>query len=143
MSRYFKVGVVFVLVMMLAGCLSPSISITVKPDPIKFKFGETSKDITVTFKTSGFGKIKLETLAIQLLDDQEDEVLSEEVELDKDTYVVPFISFDVKETVELPSELKDLKEEVYETDLKGKTYSLIISVTGDKPVVAEVDVIFE
>ena len=143
MSRYFKVGVVFVLVMMLAGCLSPSISITVKPDPIKFKFGETSKDITVTFKTSGFGKIKLETLAIQLLDDQEDEVLSEEVELDKDTYVVPFISFDVKETVELPSELKDLSEEVYETDLKGKTYSLIISVTGDKPVVAEVDVIFE
>lgn len=143
MSRYFKVGVVFVLVMMLAGCLSPSISITVKPDPIKFKFGETSKDITVTFKTSGFGKIKLETLAIQLLDDQEDEVLSEEVELDKDTYVVPFISFDVEETVELPSELKDLTEEVYETDLKGKTYSLIISVTGDKPVVAEVDVIFE
>ncbi|NLY10885.1 MAG: hypothetical protein GX020_04255 [Firmicutes bacterium] len=143
MSRYFKVGVVFVLVMMLAGCLSPSISITVKPDPIKFKFGETSKDITVTFKTSGFGKIKLETLAIQLLDDQEDEVLSEEVELDKDTYVVPFISFDVKETVELPSKFKDLTEEEYEIDYKGKTYSLIISVTGDKPVVAEVDVIFE
>ena len=57
--------------MMLAGCLSPSISITVKPDPIKFKFEETSKDITVTFKTSGFGKIKLETYD-QLLDDQED-----------------------------------------------------------------------
>ena len=77
------------------------------------------------------------------MDDQEDEVWSKEVELDKDTYVVPFIFFDVKETVELPSELKDLAEEVYETDLKGKTYSLIISVTGDKPVVAEVDVIFE
>ena len=143
MKRSTKLAVVTLLALTLAGCLQASLSIKITPNPITFEFGEVSKEVTFSFTTSGFGQLKLDKLVLELLDEEGESVWNDEIELDASAFVVPGITHTEKHAVELPEELRTATQEEYDAELKGKTYTLSVAVTGGKSATAKVDVVFE
>lgn len=135
--------------LLFAGCFglfSPTISISIDPDPIQFTFADLTdgKEVTVNFETKGIGSITLEDLDLRLLDDSEEEVWAETIEIDEKILVVPGIAHDEPTTIELPNELQYAEETDYDSELKGKTYKLILTITGSMDdIVEEFDVDFE
>lgn len=136
-----KLLLVVAAALFLSGCfvsLKASINILVEPNPITFKLDETSKDVTVTFKTKGFGSLKLAKLQLVLLDSDEQEITREEVNIDKTiNFVVPFIKHQETINVKLPSSLLNDSERI------NKEYKLQLTlVTDDDPVVTNVELKF-
>jgi len=135
---------------MLSGCfgfLKPSLTITIDPDPIEFTFADLTeeKDINIKFTTKGIGLIKIEQIVFELFepDDDENPITSNEVEVDITIPVVPGLSKDHDDTFTLPEDLLYDNEDLYNQELKGKTYTLKITISGNMdPIVKEVEVKF-
>lgn len=144
LQRYIKLLVGVVMISLLAGCLGgASISIKVSPDPVVFEFGDTSRDITLTFRTHGFGTLKLDKFVVQLFDDEDTAVWTYEAKLDTERFSIPGITVTEEITVELPNELIYASKDLYDSELKGSVYTLVITVTGGKNITKEVEVMFE
>ncbi|MGB4151020.1 MAG: hypothetical protein WBK87_06770 [Limnochordia bacterium] len=152
-QKYVVVGrvlLVAVAAVMLSGCfgfLKPSLTITIDPDPIEFTFADLTeeKDINIKFTTKGIGLIKIEQIVFELFepDDDENPITSNEVEVDITIPVVPGLSKDHDDTFTLPEDLLYDNEDLYNQELKGKTYTLKITISGNMdPIVKEVDVKF-
>ncbi|MGB4245066.1 MAG: hypothetical protein WBK74_05740 [Limnochordia bacterium] len=152
-QKYVVVGrvlLVAVAAVMLSGCfgfLKPSLTITIDPDPIEFTFADLTeeKDINIKFTTKGIGLIKIEQIVFELFepDDDENPITSNEVEVDITIPVVPGLSEDHDDTFTLPEDLLYDNEDLYNQELKGKTYTLKITISGNMdPIVKEVDVKF-
>lgn len=152
-QKYVVVGrvlLVAVAAVMLSGCfgfLKPSLTITIDPDPIEFTFADLTeeKDINIKFTTKGIGLIKIEQIVFELFepDDDENPITSNEVEFDITIPVVPGLSEDHDDTFTLPEDLLYDNEDLYNQELKGKTYTLKITISGNMdPIVKEVDVKF-
>lgn len=152
-QKYVVVGrvlLVAVAAVMLSGCfgfLKPSLTITIDPDPIEFTFADLTeeKDINIKFTTKGIGLIKIEQIVFELFepDDDENPITSNEVEVDIPIPVVPGLSKDHDDTFTLPEDLLYDNEDLYNQELKGKTYTLKITISGNMdPIVKEVDVKF-
>jgi len=134
---------------MLSGCfgfLKPSLTITIDPDPIEFTFADLTeeKDINIKFTTKGIGLIKIEQIVFELFEpDDENSITSNEVEVDITIPVVPGLSKDHDDTFTLPEDLLYDNEDLYNQELKGKTYTLKITISGNMdPIVKEVEVKF-
>lgn len=152
-QKYVVVGrvlLVAVAAVMLSGCfgfLKPSLTITIDPDPIEFTFADLTeeKDINIKFTTKGIGLIKIEQIVFELFepDDDENPITSNEVEVDIPIPVVPGLSEDHDDTFTLPEDLLYDNEDLYNQELKGKTYTLKITISGNMdPIVKEVEVKF-
>lgn len=152
-QKYVVVGrvlLVAVAAVMLSGCfgfLKPSLTITIDPDPIEFTFADLTeeKDINIKFTAKGIGLIKIEQIVFELFepDDDENPITSNEVEVDITIPVVPGLSKDHDDTFTLPEDLLYDNEDLYNQELKGKTYTLKITISGNMdPIVKEVDVKF-
>lgn len=152
-QKYVVVGrvlLVAVAAVMLSGCfgfLKPSLTITIDPDPIEFTFADLTeeKDINIKFTTKGIGLIKIEQIVFELFepDDDENPITSNEVEVDITIPVVPGLSKDHDDTFTLPEDLLYDNEDLYNQELKGKTYTLKITISGNMdPIVKEVEVKF-
>lgn len=151
-QKYVVVGrvlLVAVAAVMLSGCfgfLKPSLTITIDPDPIEFTFADLTeeKDINIKFTTKGIGLIKIEQIVFELFEpDDENPITSNEVEVDITIPVVPGLSKDHDDTFTLPEDLLYDNEDLYNQELKGKTYTLKITISGNMdPIVKEVDVKF-
>ena len=151
-QKYVVVGrvlLVAVAAVMLSGCfgfLKPSLTITIDPDPIEFTFADLTeeKDINIKFTTKGIGLIKIEQIVFELFEpDDENSITSNEVEVDITIPVVPGLSKDHDDTFTLPEDLLYDNEDLYNQELKGKTYTLKITISGNMdPIVKEVEVKF-
>lgn len=152
-QKYVVVGrvlLVAVAAVMLSGCfgfLKPSLTITIDPDPIEFTFADLTEEkvINIKFTTKGIGLIKIEQIVFELFepDDDENPITSNEVEVDITIPVVPGLSKDHDDTFTLPEDLLYDNEDLYNQELKGKTYTLKITISGNMdPIVKEVDVKF-
>lgn len=151
-QKYVVVGrvlLVAVAAVMLSGCfgfLKPSLTITIDPDPIEFTFADLTeeKDINIKFTTKGIGLIKIEQIVFELFEpDDENPITSNEVEVDITIPVVPGLSKDHDDTFTLPEDLLYDNEDLYNQELKGKTYTLKITISGNMdPIVKEVEVKF-
>lgn len=141
MSRYVKITVVALVALLLTGCLQASLSLKISPDPIKFAYGEKSKDITFMFSAVGFGTSRVDSLTMQLLD--EDGPVDKEAKILIGRHVAPFIDLREAQPLVLPLSFQELDETEYNEQLKGKTYTLAVTVTGSASIETEVDVIFE
>lgn len=152
-QKYVVVGrvlLVAVAAVMLSGCfgfLKPSLTITIDPDPIEFTFADLTeeKDINIKFTAKGIGLIKIEQIVFELFepDDDENPITSNEVEVDITIPVVPGLSKDHDDTFTLPEDLLYDNEDLYNQELKGKTYTLKITISGNMdPIVKEVEVKF-
>lgn len=152
-QKYVVVGrvlLVAVAAVMLSGCfgfLKPSLTFTIDPDPIEFTFADLTeeKDINIKFTTKGIGLIKIEQIVFELFepDDDENPITSNEVEVDITIPVVPGLSKDHDDTFTLPEDLLYDTEDLYNQELKGKTYTLKITISGNMdPIVKEVEVKF-
>jgi len=151
-QRYVVAGrvlLVAVAAVMLSGCfgfLKPSLTITVDPDPIEFTYADLTdeKDIVVTFTTKGIGLMKIEKIAFALFGpDDDDPITSDEVDVDITIPVIPDFSDTHPDTFTLPEDLQYETEELYNQELKGKNYTLKLTITGSMdPIVKEVKVKF-
>lgn len=152
-QKYVVVGrvlLVAVAAVMLSGCfgfLKPSLTITIDPDPIEFTFADLTEEkvINIEFTTKGIGLIKIEQIVFELFepDDDENPITSKEAEDDITIPVVPGLSKDHDDTFTLPEDLLYDNEDLYNQELKGKTYTLKITISGNMdPIVKEVDVKF-
>ena len=152
-QKYVVVGrvlLVAVAAVMLSGCfgfLKPSLTITIDPDPIEFTFADLTeeKDINIKFTAKGIGLIKIEQIVFELFepDDDENPITSNEVEVDITIPVVPGLSKDHDDTFTLPEDLLYDNEDLYNQELKGKTYTLKITISGNMdPIIKEVEVKF-
>lgn len=152
-QKYVVVGrvlLVAVAAVMLSGCfgfLKPSLTITIDPDPIEFTFADLTeeKDINIKFTAKGIGLIKIEQIVFELFepDDDENPITSNEVEVDITIPVVPGLSKYHDDTFTLPEDLLYDNEDLYNQELKGKTYTLKITISGNMdPIVKEVEVKF-
>lgn len=152
-QKYVVVGrvlLVAVAAVMLSGCfgfLKPSLTITIDPDPIEFTFADLTEEkvINIKFTTKGIGLIKIEQIVFELFepDDDENPITSKEVEVDITIPVVPGLSEDHDDTFTLPEDLLYDNEDLYNQELKGKTYTLKITISGNMdPIVKEVEVKF-
>lgn len=151
-QKYVVVGrvlLVAVAAVMLSGCfgfLKPSLTITIDPDPIEFTFADLTeeKDINIKFTAKGIGLIKIEQIVFELFEpDDENSITSNEVEVDITIPVVPGLSKDHDDTFTLPEDLLYDNEDLYNQELKGKTYTLKITISGNMdPIVKEVEVKF-
>lgn len=152
-QKYVVVGrvlLVAVAAVMLSGCfgfLKPSLTITIDPDPIEFTFADLTEEkvINIEFTTKGIGLIKIEQIVFELFepDDDENPITSNEVEVDITIPVVPGLSKDHDDTFTLPEDLLYDNEDLYNQELKGKTYTLKITISGNMdPIVKEVEVKF-
>lgn len=150
---FSKVLLVAVVSVLLSGCfgfLKPSLTITVDPDPIVFTFDNLTeeKDIEIQFTTKGIGLMKLEQILVELFKPEEDNddepVLTEEVAIDITIPVIPGFTENHNDTLNLPEELQYSTEELYEQNLKGKTYTLRLTISGSMDdIIKEVEVKFE
>ena len=146
-----KVMLIAVVVVMLSGCfgfLKVGLTIAVEPDPITFTFDELTeeKEITVNFTTKGIGNLTLDKAILELFEPEEaeDPVWDEEHELDTSTLIIPGITVPNTFSLELPSDLQYTDEEEYNQELKGRAYTLKITVTGSiDAIISEVEVKFE
>ena len=152
-QKYVVVGrvlLVAVAAVMLSGCfgfLKPSLTITIDPDPIEFTFADLTEEkvINIKFTTKGIGLIKIEQIVFELFepDDDENPITSNEFDVDTPIPVVPGLSEDYDDTFTLPKDLLYDNEDLYNQELKGKTYTLKITISGSMdPIVKEVDVKF-
>lgn len=151
-QKYVVVGrvlLVAVAAVMLSGCfgfLKPSLTITIDPDPIEFTFADLTeeKDINIKFTTKGIGLIKIEQIVFELFEpDDENSITSKEVEFNIPIPVVTGFPKDHDDTFTLPEDLPYDNEDLYNQELKGKTYTLKITISGNMdPIVKEVDVKF-
>lgn len=151
-QKYVVVGrvlLVAVAAVMLSGCfgfLKPSLTITIDPDPIEFTFADLTeeKDINIKFTTKGIGLIKIEQIVFELFEpDDENSITSKEVEFNIPIPVVTGFPKDHDDTFTLPEDLLYDNEDLYNQELKGKTYTLKITISGNMdPIVKEVDVKF-
>lgn len=152
-QKYVVVGrvlLVAVAAVMLSGCfgfLKPSLTITIDPDPIEFTFADLTEEkvINIEFTTKGIGLIKIEQIVFELFepDDDENPITSKEAEDDITIPVVPGLSEDHDDTFTLPEDLLYDNEDLYNQELKGKTYTLKITISGNMdPIVKEVEVKF-
>ncbi len=152
-QKYVVVGrvlLVAVAAVMLSGCfgfLKPSLTITIDPDPIEFTFADLTEEkvINIKFTTKGIGLIKIEQIVFELFepDDDENPITSNEFDVDTPIPVVPGLSEDHDDTFTLPEDLLYDNEYLYNQQLKGKTYTLKITISGNMdPIVKEVDVKF-
>lgn len=146
MARRVRLVAVALALLMLTGCLTASVAISIEPNPIKFKFNETEADITVKFTTKGFLNLKLDEMLVQLFENEDDEepLWEDTFAIDfSSAVVVPGVEHTEEATVQLPAELVELNEDLYNENLKGKEYTLVITVTGGKTVTDKVKVVFE
>lgn len=133
MSKGIRLAVFMLLVSLLAGCagiLTPSVSVKVTPNPIEFKFGELEKEITITLKTQGIGKLKVNNISVEIKDPDGEVVHTEEFELAVDSFIIPDVKHDEKQTISLPQEFEYATEAQYDEHLKGETYTLTLVVHG-------------
>jgi len=72
-ARRVRLVAVALALLMLTGCLTASVAISIEPNPIKFKFNKTEADITVKFTTKGFLNLKLDEMLVQLFENEDDE----------------------------------------------------------------------
>lgn len=131
----------------LTGCfgiLTPSLKIRIEPDPIKFQFGDEKQDVTLKFTTAGLGSLTVDEAKLELQDPDSKVVWATSVPIEQSSVIVPGITIAEAVTIDLPAELTYLDKQLYNAELKGKTYTLIITITGSMdPIVSEAKVNFE
>ena len=123
----------------LTGCfgiLTPSLKIRIEPDPIKFQFGDEKQDVTLKFTTAGLGSLTVDEQA-GITGSRQQSSVGNLVPIEQSSVIVPGITIAEAVTIDLPAELTYLDEQLYNAELKGKTYTLIITITGSMdPIVS-------
>lgn len=143
-----RILLIAALAVLLTGCfgaLQPSLDVSISPNPLKFKYDETSKEVTLTLTTKGVGKLTVDKAVLLIVDPDGETVWDAEFEIDQSSLVIPGVEVPHTKKIDLPEELTYPNEDLYNQELKGKTYKLIITITGsmDDPIVKEFEVVFE
>lgn len=143
--KQFRLLSLLLLVVLLTGCLAPTLRLSISPNPIKIEFGdEEIKDLKVKVSLSGFSfKYEVKTAEVVLKDHEGTTKIKETQNINKSFPVVPFIS----KTIDIGSisldGLDGFTEDLYDDILKGKTYKLEITLKGTKDSSAKADVKFQ
>lgn len=125
---------IVVITIFLTGCLSPSINVSIEPEVTTINAGDTQLEgLVLKFKMSGFSfGYRLDEVYVEILDENGDQVTEQSQKLN---LKIPVIA-GVKKDVELdPISLDDIEyltEAAYDEKLKGKDYTLKITVFGAK-----------
>lgn len=147
-----KVFLAIVLgLLLLSGCFgssSPRFTVFVDPDPIELIFGDQAMQLHVKVSVSGVGWVNIEELIMEFFDDQGKEI--EEMRRVEPIFAsgpaVPGIPpRETNQTIQLSSALQELMREderIYEEQLAGKVYTLVLSITGSAPTRKETEVLF-
>lgn len=145
MKKLRLLSLLLLVSVLLTGCLSPKVSLTIEPNPIKVTVGqEEITGLAVWIKTSGFSiRYQLDKV-VGILTDADGEIIATmQKDLDQSTPVVPGI----KKKVELPAislaEVAELDEALYEEHLKGQEWELEITLIGTKDSNAKAKVLFQ
>lgn len=145
--RSFRFVSFLLAALLLGGCLSPRLDLTISPAVLEIVRGqEKTEDIQLRLKMSGFSSaFWLERVEAVLLDENGEEVLEHTKELN---ISIPIVS-GVKRSQNLgPLDLSALSalyenEEIYDKVLRGKEYLLRITVFGTKTNSADAKVQFK
>lgn len=138
MKRLSSLLLVLVGVAVLAsGCLSPSIAITVTPNPLRIEPGSDSIQGEVSIKLSGVGTVRVDKVIVSALDDQgkvaKDPItgddLIQEFVVNK---TAPAFGFNVTESFDVPVPSGLIAE--------SSIAKIRIVVTGSQPTQLEVGV---
>lgn len=127
------------IAVLLTGC-SPRLEFSITPNPISVTFETEEIELEAKVKMYGFGSYKIEQAALEILDDQGEPVFEEPkvYDINKTVTVVPLGSIGKPVPLarvrmsDLYDEILDgeeLSEELYD-ELKGKTYTIKITLTG-------------
>lgn len=142
MVKRFSVLISLVLVaVLLTGCLTPKVNFTISPNPISVKKGQTEVDLVLKVKLSGFSfAYTVESAVVEFFDEDGEAVLEEPIveELNETIPVFSGVGKDVKlDAISLDAFFQGLDPEytdvLYDEMLKGKTYSVKITLTGKNP----------
>ena len=143
--KQLKILSLLVVVVLLTGCLSPMIRFTISPDPIKIQKGQEKLDLTLKFRTSGFGLgYKVDKAIITIVEKNGDALLAPQtVDLSLSIPVVPFVKRDVP-IKDIPlGEIAQLKEEALYEALKEKEYTLKVTIKGTEESLDSAKIVFE
>lgn len=121
------------------------IRFTISPDPIKIQKGQEKLDLTLKFRTSGFGLgYKVDKAIITIVEKNGDALLAPQtVDLSLSIPVVPFVKRDVP-IKDIPlGEIAQLKEEALYEALKEKEYTLKVTIKGTEESLDSAKIVFE
>lgn len=145
--KHFRLLTIFLVTLLLTGCLAPSLRFTISPNPINITKGTTAiPELTLKVKTKGFGSnFKIDQATVEIKDHEGQRVgeiqkheINESVKV-----IVPFVSTSVTlEDIELAG-IEKLNEATYDEHLKGKEYTLTITLIGTKNSAASAKIKFE
>lgn len=150
--KRFGLIVVVIVAVLLAGCLAPKVNFTIAPDPIEVTFGQTAIDnVSLEVKLAGFGiDYTVESAIVELLDENGAEAMKP---IEEPLNVrIPVVVGGLGKSVDLPSiSLEafykdidpDFAEPIYDTKLKGKTYTLKITLTGKNHTSNTANIVFK
>lgn len=149
MKKSLVLFTVIAAALLLTGCLSPKINFRIEPNPIVVTFDDFAlRNVTLHFRLSGIGSYTLKSVLVEGMDNQGELVFSHQEDMNETIFVVPGVS----DSVDLPTvDLSDLCDEMgielsetaYNSELKGKTFQLKITLTGKNPTSDTAELKFE
>lgn len=157
MRKCFALLTVMIFALMLVGC-TPSISITITPNPIEFSSGEDVVNASVTATASGMGPITISRITAVLSEAGDSNVILYSFDSDNEPSFepinVPFVYNGFTQTFDLATYVgqKTVNSLIAEQgaqfgitsydQLKGRTFNLKVEVTANTVTSNEVTVKF-
>lgn len=140
------------ILLILSGCSNANISLRLRPNPIEFSEGQTKKELSLEVKTEGLGSISLNKMIVEVIDQDDQRIFSEEKDID---ISAPLIVGGFSDTVSYTLDLEkifELSDYGYQADeafsvlytevLQGKTHSLRVSLTGSNNTALTAQIIY-
>ncbi len=125
--------------LILSGCSNAGISLELSPNPIEFSENDSRKELTLTVTTEGLGNITLDTLIIEIIDENDEILFDDTKDLNiSEQFIVGGFSEDITYTLDLEKIYNsgDYNSEYasfssfYNDFLEGKTHTLRLTITG-------------
>jgi hypothetical protein len=147
---FILISLSFLLI--LSGCSSAGISLSLEPNPVEFSESQTKKEITLEVKTEGLGTIDLNKLIVEVVDQDGELIFSDQKDINiNDQFIVGGFSETEKYTLDLekifdPTEYGYSSSisftDFYNQFLEGKKHELIITVTGSNTTSLTAEIIY-
>jgi len=152
-----RVGILALVLVavLLTGCLSPKITFSILPKTINISFDTEEVELKAEVKMSGFGSYIIEQAALELLDEEGESVLKEPkvYTVNQKVTVVPIgsvfkpqVPIATLRLADVYAEILDgqeLTEDLYNSELKGRIYTLKITLMGTTNPSAEATLEFK
>lgn len=145
MKRIRLLSLLALVALFLTGCLAPSLRLTIIPNPIKVTAGQSElKDLKLKVSLSGFSLgYEVETAEVVLKDAAGVEKKQVTETIGKKFPVVPGVSHTIALGTISLGDIEELSQELYDEHLKGKIWTLTVTLTGTKDSTETANIVFE